>query len=366
MIRLITLRKFYFVLMISTVIIFIFIMNDQNIPKSYLQAIVSDASSFIKNSKLKHLKQLNLFRLLNINQSIINSIHETTKISSVHYKRYQTGYYSSCLEYKINQPNKCKQANYSIAFMIPSTTGRISARNAIRETWGGYAKEAGIPVLFLLGTPFLQHQQKYIEMENTLYQDIVQVKCMDRYRNLSLKSVAMMKWVSEYCFNTAYILKADDDMLINVNRLLQTFYNKNYKRTIFGRIMSGLSPHRLKKSKWYVSEKEYKNNFYPNFTSGPSYLFTTDSAKILFETSLELPYLHLEDVFMTGVVADKADIKRVANNEFKNDHRSLTFQSFNTLISAHEYSPRTLHRIWKNVIRFPHLLSFFSDHRKNQ
>ncbi|XP_067119672.1 beta-1,3-galactosyltransferase 2-like isoform X2 [Centruroides vittatus] len=338
MIRLITLRKFYFVLMISTVIIFIFIMNDQNIPKSYLQAIVSDASSFIKNSKLKHLKQLNLFRLLNINQSIINSIHETTKISSVHYKRYQTGYYSSCLEYKINQPNKCKQANYSIAFMIPSTTGRISARNAIRETWGGYAKEAGIPVLFLLGTPFLQHQQKYIEMENTLYQDIVQVKCMDRYRNLSLKSVAMMKWVSEYCFNTAYILKADDDMLINVNRLLQTFYNKNYKRTIFGRIMSGLSPHRLKKN----------------------------SAKILFETSLELPYLHLEDVFMTGVVADKADIKRVANNEFKNDHRSLTFQSFNTLISAHEYSPRTLHRIWKNVIRFPHLLSFFSDHRKNQ
>ncbi|XP_023232064.1 beta-1,3-galactosyltransferase 1-like [Centruroides sculpturatus] len=325
-------------LMISTGIIFIFIMNGQHIPTSYLQAIVSDTSSIFNNSKLKHLKQLNLFRLLNINQSIKNNIHETTEISSVHYERYhQTGYYSSCLEYKINQPNKCKQVNYSIAFIIPSTAGRISERNAIRETWGGYAKEAGIPVLFLLGRPFLQHQQKYIEMENALHQDIVQVKCIDTYRNLSLKSVAMMKWVSEYCFNTAYILKADDDMLINVNRLLQTFYNENYKRTIFGRIMSDLAPHRLKKN----------------------------SAKILYETSLELPYLHLEDVFMTGVVADKAGIKRVANNEFKNDHRRLTFHSFNRLISAHEYSPRTLHQIWKTVTRFPQLFSFFSDHRKN-
>jgi hypothetical protein len=60
-----------------------------------------------------------------------------------------------------------------------------------------------------------------IKYENDLYQDIVQEDFVDSYRNLSYKGVMALKWISLYCPQASYILKTDDDMIVNTFTLLK-------------------------------------------------------------------------------------------------------------------------------------------------
>lgn len=49
---------------------------------------------------------------------------------------------------------------------------------------------------------------------------------------------------------------------------------------------------------------------YPNFLAGgPGYVMAMDTAAKLYKASMEVPYLHLEDVFLTGICAEKAQIE---------------------------------------------------------
>ena len=44
----------------------------------------------------------------------------------------------------------------------------------------------------------------------------------------------------------------------------------------------------------------YDGKYYPNILSGSGYVMTRSVAKCLYKASLMLPYLHLEDVLVTG------------------------------------------------------------------
>lgn len=57
---------------------------------------------------------------------------------------------------------------------------------------------------------------KKLWLEFNLYGDIVQENFTDSYRNLTYKCIEAMKWISTYCNRTAYILKADDDVFVNI------------------------------------------------------------------------------------------------------------------------------------------------------
>ena len=49
------------------------------------------------------------------------------------------------------------------------------------------------------------------------------------------------------------------------------------------------------------------------------YLLSRAAVAEILPTALEAAYLHLEDVFLTGVVADSLGIQRVDEEEFKNN-----------------------------------------------
>lgn len=44
----------------------------------------------------------------------------------------------------------------------------------------------------------------------------------------------------------------------------------------------------------------YDKETFPNYLSGSGYVFTIDTAIKLYNASLEMPLLHLEDVYLTG------------------------------------------------------------------
>ncbi len=48
-----------------------------------------------------------------------------------------------------------------------------------------------------------------------MYGDLVQENFLDSYRNLTLKTLMGIRWASIYCANAKFIVKIDDDVVLN-------------------------------------------------------------------------------------------------------------------------------------------------------
>jgi|GEM_PF-5799197 len=221
---------------------------------------------------------------------------------------------------------------------------------AIRQTWGHYHQRNDIAIAFLLGrTP--PQDQAAINKEAALYNDIIQANFIDSYNNLTLKTISMLEWVDNYCHKVKFVLKTDDDMFINVPKLL-TFLSKHVKdkRKIYGRLAKKWKPIRNKSSKYFVSVQQYKNPIFPDFTTGPAYILTSDIVHDLYELALAKTYLKLEDVYTTGIVAQDCKIQRIHVNEFFNRRVSLNACNVQKGISIHMVKSFEQYDLWKKLL----------------
>jgi hypothetical protein len=76
----------------------------------------------------------------------------------------------------------------------------LKGRVTIRETWGSVVKtNKEVKLIFMLGQTLNAQVQNQINNESSHFHDIVQEDFLDSYRNLSLKSAAMLKWSYKYC-----------------------------------------------------------------------------------------------------------------------------------------------------------------------
>ncbi|RUS78931.1 hypothetical protein EGW08_013309, partial [Elysia chlorotica] len=128
-------------------------------------------------------------------------------------------------DYVLNAPGVCKGNQVETVIAVPSRIHSFEARRAVRETWGGVANNTVL--LFFFGivqpadstkhTPYYEPETKLtpeelqtlLRKESSVYGDIVQENFIDSYRNLSLKSVAIVRWVSLYCPGSTFVIKAD-------------------------------------------------------------------------------------------------------------------------------------------------------------
>ena len=69
-------------------------------------------------------------------------------------------------------------------------------------------------------------------------------------------------------------------------------------------------------NKWWVPKYLYNGSRYPVILSGSGYVTTRPAARCLFNESLNLPFFHLEDVFLTGFAAENCGIPRYHSDGF--------------------------------------------------
>lgn len=239
----------------------------------------------------------------------------------------------------------------NLVIIIMSAPTHFEARTAIRQTWGHYGQRKDISIVFILGATFDAKIEKVLQREGDMYGDIIRGNFVDSYSNLTLKTISILEWVDVYCSEVKFILKTDDDMFINVPRLL-SFINKHQKdkNVIFGRLARKWKPIRNKKSKYYVSQAQYKLPMFPDFTTGPAYLLSSDVVHSLYEGALDQTYLKLEDVFITGIVAHKLGIKRALANEFLNKKISYSPCNVQRGISIHMVKYSEQFDLWKKLL----------------
>jgi len=241
--------------------------------------------------------------------------------------------------------------NLQVLVAITSAPSHKDARMAIRQTWGHYSQRSDINIAFLLGSTNDSKLAKDLTDENKLYGDLIIGHFLDSYDNLTLKTVSLLEWVDNYCNNIKFVLKTDDDMFINIPKLL-LFIEKHAKEkwTIFGRLAKRWKPIRNKNSKYYVSPSQYQPATLPDFTTGPAYLMTGDVIHDLYTAALGKTYLKLEDVFTTGIVAQDIKVKRTHVSEFYNKRVTMNACNIQKGISIHMVKFDEQFDLWKKLL----------------
>ncbi|XP_063229063.1 lactosylceramide 1,3-N-acetyl-beta-D-glucosaminyltransferase-like [Bacillus rossius redtenbacheri] len=187
-------------------------------------------------------------------------------------------------------------------------------RAAVRHTWGSLGLRSDAALVFLLGEspdPALASQ---LRREALAYGDIVVSRNLDTYDNLTLKTVAMAEWVSLRCPGARFFLKTDDDVFINVPRLLEFLRRPEVStanRTVFGGMTRGTHPIRDRSHRHYISEEEYPGDVFVDYMQGACYLVTGDLSRDLYRVSLQESFFRMEDIFFTGLMAERVGANKV-------------------------------------------------------
>lgn len=181
--------------------------------------------------------------------------------------------------------------------------------------------------------------------------DIVVEDFIESYSNLTLKSVFMLKWVANHCRSVPFVLKTDDDMLINIRGLLKELTDNMYKPSqpmIIGMIQKWAKPYRSRSSKWYLPSWLYPEKYLPTFAAGTGYVMTRTAVADIYRKSLDVPLIPLEDVFITGLVADNNLHFPLINVPRFHNVRPLLLQPclYHHLLTAHELTPPQLRDLW--------------------
>lgn len=250
-------------------------------------------------------------------------------------------------------PQLCPDEGESIKLLIIITSAHShqDARLSIRQTWGHYGTRRDVAIAFILGRTNNKTLENYLNQENYIYGDLIRGHFVDSYNNLTLKTISALEWVDHNCPQAKFVLKTDDDMFINVPKLM-AFLDKHQKdkRVIYGRLAKKWKPIRNKKSKYYVSNGQFAAMIFPPFTTGPAYVMSADVIHDLYIKALQQTYLKLEDVFTTGIVAQQLSIKRIHVNEFLNRRIAFNPCNIRKTISVHMIKSNEQFDLWKKLL----------------
>lgn len=212
----------------------------------------------------------------------------------------------------INNKDVCKNDPVDILIYFQSRWDHFERRSVLRETWASSKtfKDIRIRAIFVLGRSAVPTDQLKINNENLLYHDILQGDFIDSIANLTMKSILAMKWINENCIQAKYVLKADDDMFVNVFALVEYLISQIYEKdkvVMCHAKENDTSPiERNKNSKWYVPPNVFQGRKrFPRFCSGYTAIFTSDLVPILYKASFSNPYFSVDDAYLFGLLMEK-------------------------------------------------------------
>ncbi|KAK2725887.1 hypothetical protein QYM36_000380 [Artemia franciscana] len=198
---------------------------------------------------------------------------------------------------------------------IHSASDNIRARLAIRNTWGNLS-DLHVPVIFFIGLSISKTVNDDLIDEFKAYQDLVLGNFIDTYRNLTWKHLMLLNWTKKFCPTAKYVLKFDDDILADVRAMTSYLDRLDNNTSIICSIVSKAMVQRGARSKWCVPKQEYCNGTYPLYCNGFAVAYPMQSIPSLLNLSKEADYFWIDDVFVTGILAEKAKIQRVSADIF--------------------------------------------------
>lgn len=136
--------------------------------------------------------------------------------------------------------NNITKQYYDLIFGTPNAPHRISSRITIRNTWGNYKYINNLTMkhLFFMGRPENEIYNrtiplKYLEIENSIYKDIVLFDVINNYKYLTLNVILFYNYILKY-YNFKYFIRVDDDVSLKIKLLPNLIFNKFSQCEIIG------------------------------------------------------------------------------------------------------------------------------------
>ncbi|CAN7938699.1 unnamed protein product, partial [Ixodes hexagonus] len=220
----------------------------------------------------------------------------------------------SDFRYVLNSDPCAGPRDLFLVVFVHSAPAHWDRRRAIRETWGNASvlqasTAQRMALVFMVGLVDDPQTREALAREGSAHGDLVMGNFVDSYRNLTYKHVMGLKWVTYFCRSARYVLKTDDDVFIDLFQLT------SYLRDALG----ALAPSNLMicalvrrafakrsyRSKWRVSFREYRGNRYPPYCLGWGVVMSPDVVFKLYRESGGMPYFWVDDVLVTGILAQR-------------------------------------------------------------
>jgi len=130
----------------------------------------------------------------------------------------------------------------------------------------------------------------------------VKIQCDDSYDGLLNKTRAIRKWVLK-TISFAYLVKVDDDVVINMNRLFSAvhFLKQEHLQRLYAGDMRVVPVEIDPKSKWSDLDYASVQSIYPLYANGYFYILSYDLVKLLVNmenTGPKMRKSRAEDVFV--------------------------------------------------------------------
>ncbi|KAM3843750.1 beta-1,3-galactosyltransferase 4-like isoform 1-T2 [Vipera latastei] len=248
-------------------------------------------------------------------------------------------------------PLPCTQTDPWLLVLVASATGHAARRAVLRQSWGSTRVAAGrsVRTVFTLGLPGDGAQQAALEQEAAKHSDVLQARFADTYANLTLKTLAMLGWAIAHCPAAHFLIKADDDILLNLPALARRLEQlADLPAAYLGQVYSHIAPIRDPHSRHYVPTSLYPEPTFPPYCSGTAYVLSAPAAAAVLSAARQLPLLPVEDIFV-ALCARHAGIAPHHVDHFSGaSHYPLDACCYReVLFSVHEVVPAEMLAMWE-------------------
>ena len=166
-----------------------------------------------------------------------------------------------------NKSARCDRSNILLTIIVASGLRGWGRRTSIRRSWASTNYSKAMPkfnstdlsqlgrkdlvkVVFLLGKSDNSILQRKVEKEAQSHRDIVFGEFYDNYRNLTRKTRMGLRWVRNFCTSAKYVLKTDDDVFVNIYKLVEWLDTRPRNKFYTGWCNTGSPAVRDRRSKW--------------------------------------------------------------------------------------------------------------------
>ena len=225
------------------------------------------------------------------------------------------------------QPERPPNKLLYLIIISSSAKGRKhkDRRNAIRHTWGNCRdktfndtmlsqtgdlkyrnKYSGCRIIFYVGKSENSLENKGIEEEAMLNNDIIVVDVKEHYRNITWKLRTTIKFISQ--FDAKFILKTDDDVYIYLPRLTKYIATGvGFFATIYGGTTYTGKVVRDPMHRHYVAKLDYSETKYPLFCKGSMVLLSGDLLPRVVDVFSHVKPFNIDDAYL-GISLNKIGV----------------------------------------------------------
>lgn len=207
----------------------------------------------------------------------------------------------------------CEEDVFLLA-LIKSSPERIKERQTIRSTWASvqnYNGQRFVP-LFIMGKVNNDTIQRELEKESANYGDIIQGAFTEHFRNQTYKSIMALTWMKLNCEHAQFLLITKDNTMVNPYHLVDFLLKQTLgqaEELLYCSTLPNSGPVRNPADKLYVSRFEYPYSKLPPHCEGFAYVMSRKVSSRLLQAAETVPFLWLDDVYVTGMLPLKANVK---------------------------------------------------------